>query len=89
MTPKLLAFLAGPLVVGDFVAGSGGVLVAAVAIIAGCAFASAGNLVWFAFWGVTGVLALRRSVPALRQAHDLARRLVVPDRQDAPWPAAA
>jgi len=89
MTPRLLVYLAGPLVIGDLVAGSGGVLAAALALIAGCAFASAGNRVWFAFWGVAGVLSLRRSASALRQAHDLSRRMVVPRLADAPWRAAA
>lgn len=61
--------MAGPLTVRDLVAGSGGVLVATVAIIAGCAFASASNLVWFAFWGIAGVLSHGRSVSLLRRAH--------------------
>lgn len=89
MTPKLLAYLAGPLVVRDFVAGSGGVFVATVATIAGCAFAGAGNLVWFAFWGVAGVLSLSRSASLLRRARDLSRGVAVPEHADAPWRVAA
>ena len=71
MRPNQLLWLSGPLVVRDIVAGVGGVTVAAVALIAGCAFASAGNLAWFAFLGLLGTSSLHASLPQLRRLSQL------------------
>jgi hypothetical protein len=83
------AFLAGPLVIRDIVVGTGGVAVSALAFLAGCAFASTGNLVWFAFLGALGVLSLRTAVPAVVTAHRLAQSLAEPGQADEPLRIAA
>ena len=89
MNISLHAFLAGPLVVRDFVAGTAGVAASALAFLAGCAFASAGNLVWFAFLGAVGVLSLHASIPAVLAAHRLSQYVVEPDQADEPLRIAA
>lgn len=61
-------WLSGPLVVRDFVAGVCGVPAAVIAFAAGCALASAGNLVWFAFWGSFAAFSLYSSVLQLQRA---------------------
>jgi hypothetical protein len=64
-------WLSGPLVVRDFVVGAGGVSVALMAFIAGCAFASAGSLLWFAFWASLAAASLYSSVLQLRRVGPL------------------
>jgi cell division protein FtsW (lipid II flippase) len=69
------------------VVGVGGVSVAVVAFIAGCAFASAGNLAWFAFLGLVGAASLHSSSAQLQRV----RALLTPEGDDTeiPLPKAA
>jgi hypothetical protein len=55
--------LAGPVVVGDLVTGTAGLVVSALAFALGCALTGAGPLVWIGFWGAVSVAALCRAVP--------------------------
>jgi len=66
MTIRRLAFLLGPAAVRDVVGGSAGVVLCTVAIALGCAFASAGTLVWYAFFGLLGLVSLGTTVPKVR-----------------------
>ena len=59
-------WLSGPIAVKDFVGGVSGIAVSLVAIIAGCAFASAGNMVWFGFLGLAGAVSLHTCIPQIR-----------------------
>ena len=85
-----LLSLSGPLIVRDLVVGVSGVLCAVVAFIAGCAFASAGNLAWFAFLGVNGAASLATALPHLRRVRALlASADVADDKREMPLPLAA
>ena len=63
MRVSAVAFLAGPVAVGDLVTGTTGLVVAASSFVLGCALASAGHLAWFGFWGAASVASLCRAVP--------------------------
>lgn len=59
-----LAYLGGPLAVRDVVGGSAAVVVCAMSLVLGCAFASGGTLIWFAFLGAAGAASLSSGIPA-------------------------
>lgn len=89
MTLLRLAYLAGPLAVRDLVGGVGGVAVAVLAFLGGCALASAFNLAWFALIGGLGVASLATSAPTLLSVRHLVRGAVIPDADVVPLRAAA
>jgi hypothetical protein len=64
-------WLSGPLFVRDAVGGVGGLIVALAAFTTGCAFASAGNIAWFAFLGLLGVVSVHTSLSQLRRVRDV------------------
>lgn len=68
---KKTLWLSGPLLVRDVALGITGVVTALIAFIAGCAFASAGNFAWFAYWGLLGAASLYTSIPQLRRIDEL------------------
>ena len=84
-----LAYLAGPGVLRDLVAGTGGIVVAAAAVLAGCAFFGPSPLTWFAFLGVSGGVSLCTAWPGLRTAVRLARPVTVAEPGGDAWRAAA
>ncbi len=84
-----LFWWSGPLVARDVIGGISGIAVAAVAVIAGCAFASAGNLAWFLFFGLLGASSLRASLPQLRRVSHLCVVLDPVDEPDTTLPLAA
>ena len=86
---RQVLWLSGPLVLRDVVAGILGVLTAIVAFLAGCAFASAGNFVWFAFLGASGVVSLSSSLPQLQRVHGLLTAADHVDNGDVQFPSAA
>ena len=59
-------WLSGPIVFKDFLGGVSGIAVSLVAVIAGCAFASAGNMAWFGFLGLAGAMSLHGCIPQIR-----------------------
>jgi hypothetical protein len=63
MRVTAVAFLAGPVAVGDLVTGTTGLVVAASSFALGCALSGAGPLVWFGFWGAASVASLCRAAP--------------------------
>ena len=70
---KKIFWLIGPLLVRDVALGISGVAAALIAFIAGCAFASAGNFAWFAYWGLLGAASLYTSMQQLRRIDELLR----------------
>lgn len=63
---RQLAILLGPVAIRDLAAGTVGVATGTLAFLVGCAYASTFNFVWFAFWGIQGVMFLGMALPVLR-----------------------
>lgn len=82
-------WLSGPLLVRDLALGISGIVVALIAFIAGCAFASAGNVAWFAYWGLLGTASLYTSLQQLRRIDELFRQGEPADRHGRSLPLAA
>ena len=82
-------WLGGPLLVRDLALGISGVVAAMIAFIAGCAFASTGNVVWFAYWGLLGTASLSGSIQQLRCLDEVFRQGEQADQSGRSSPLAA
>ena len=89
MRLKKTFWLGGPLLVRDLALGLSGVAAALIAFIAGCAFASGGNFVWFTYWGLLGAASLYTSIRRLRRVDELLQPGVQPDQSGRSLPVAA